>query len=93
MGDSQASPEKRPYAIPSFTGVSEQDLKWREDLRVSDADEAGIGEHPMEEHRPGLGENLPAGERPLPEGQHWKTLRDRPSPWGWGVLTHFRIRN
>lgn len=82
MGDSRASPEKRPYAIPSFTGVSEQDLKWGEDLRVSDADEGGIGEHPMEEHRPGLGENLPAGERPLPEGQHWKTLRERPSPWG-----------
>lgn len=30
MGDSQASPEKRPYAIPSFTGISEQDLKWTE---------------------------------------------------------------
>ena len=45
MGDSQASPEDDG----SFTGASEQDLKWREDLRVSDTDRVGIGEHPTEE--------------------------------------------
>ena len=52
----------------------------REALRVSDADKAEIGEHPTEEHRPGVSGDLPAGERPLPEGQHRKTLWERHGP-------------